>query len=185
MQEKGIEQEGYMSGVLKSIKSRYGAGTDRQKERSERALYETLKSGGANISKQSARDIFQAYLKEPGMWDTEGNVTDEILQKFGVSTRQMGGKYTSEKQRETAEITEGYTQGALPGLATLLETTFKKITDNLNDAADNLGKKLGVSEIDRITNETIGSVIPGISSLNTTILNLISAIGDNGVDKGD
>jgi hypothetical protein len=167
MQEKGLGQAGYMSGILGKLKQRYGKG---ENNLAQRALYNTLKGGGANISKQQAEDIWQAYLQEPGMWDKQSGVSEKDLVKFGRETRYTGATLTSEKLKDITQTTEDYTKGALPGAINLLDRTLNKITDKLEKAAENLGHKVGLSD------ETMKKVESGLEKVIMSYPNIYSVI---------
>lgn len=153
MQEKGLGQKGYMSGVVNQIKRRYGGGN-----LGERALYETLKGGGQNISKEDARRIYQESLKNPQLWD---QVVDEdslkgVLGKFSTQTRALGKARTAELTKDIAQSTDAYTQGALPGAINMLEKTLNKLNETLGDF-------LGLSKKEQKTAHAIAKdVIPNI-----------------------
>lgn len=131
MQEKGLSQEGYMSGIIKQIKSRYGTGN-----LGERALYETLKGGGQNISKEDARNIYQQSLKDPQLWDkvVDQESLQSVLQRFSGQTRVLGRARTSELTKDIAQTTEAYTVGALPGAASLIKRAGEDFAKNIEKA---------------------------------------------------
>lgn len=171
MQEKGLGQSGYMSGIIKQIKGRYGSGN-----LGERALFETLKGGGQNISKEDARRIYQESLKNPQLWD---QVTDEqslkgVLSKFSSQTRALGKTRTAELTKDIAQSTDAYTQGALPGALNMLDKTVDKLTQNLNGAAEKLAKIVGIDLKD--TEYKVGQKVFGFDKETVDHLRSMSVV---------
>jgi len=126
MQEKGLSQSGYMSGILEMINKRYGKG-----DMAELALYQTLKGGGANVSRQDVRTMYQTYLKDPNMWDKSAKGTEKQIEQFETDTRTKAVSMTSIKAKDIAGITEGYTKGAIEGLINQISQTGGKFKEDV------------------------------------------------------
>lgn len=140
MQEKGLGQEGYMSGVVQQIRKRYGTGN-----LGEMALYETLKGGGQNISKQDARTIYQESLKNPKLWDSvvDEKSLEDVMTRFGLDTRALGKARTSGLAKDVALTTTEYSEDAWKATASLMERTGEKLGEVLKEAGDYLKKAIG------------------------------------------
>lgn len=170
MQEKGLGQEGYMSGVVQQIRKRYGTGN-----LGEMAMYETLKGGGQNISRADARRIYQESLKDPRLWE---NVTDEqslanVLTKFGVDTRALGKARTSELSKDIALRTTEYAEDALKATAHLVEDAGKKLAEMLKEAGGYFLDtfKSGIPSVIEEAKKNMGKDPSGFTSLMTLTAN--------------
>lgn len=150
MQEKGLSQRGYMSGIMKQIQSRYGKGNRRKF-----ALSETL---GSAYSKADINRIYEVYDKNPDLFESgniDKTVLDKLLKQETNETRRLAGKRTSAISIKEAKAEEAFTKGALTGGITMIRDTWKEIQEITTGIKDEFEKLLmgGISRPHVLTKE--------------------------------
>lgn len=151
MQEKGLGQKGYMSGLVNMIKSRYGTGTKSNLNQGATAFYEMVK--GQGISLADADRMYKESVKNPDLW--QGVTNDEsyrkMLDKMGIfttETRALGKERVPELTKDQARAMEKFSQGAIIGTADLLQQAGQKAKDYISEGAQNIRDSIRESMVE-------------------------------------
>lgn len=153
MQERGLSQKGYMSGVMKQIQSRYGKGNLRKF-----ALSQTL---GSNYSKEDINRIYEEYDKDSRLFDSgeiDKSTLDKLLKTGSNETHRLAQGRTVRVDKLTAKTEEAFLKGPITGGWELVKDTWKEIGEVSGEVLDNFkgllgldgsGKPIGVTQQDK------------------------------------
>lgn len=106
MQEQGINQPGFLSETLKQLEKEFGGGP---------AFMLAVKQR-LGLSATSTRQLVGAYQKNRSMFDNITGTSSSALKDLGIDLSSEAGGLTSERERETAMISDAFVKGAVPGL---------------------------------------------------------------------
>lgn len=141
MQEKGLGQKGYMSGLVNMIRSRYGTGSRQAENMGAQAFYQMVR--GQGISRADADKIYKQSLRDRTLW--EGVTDDESYRKmldqmgiFTTETRALGKERVPELTKDQARAMEKFSQGAIVGTSDLLQQAGQKARDYIAEGAQQI-----------------------------------------------
>lgn len=141
MQEKGLGQKGYMSGLVNMIRSRYGTGSRQAENMGAQAFYQMVR--GQGISRADADKIYKQSLRDRTLW--EGITDDESYRKmldqmgiFTTETRALGKERVPELTKDQARAMEKFSQGAIVGTSDLLQQAGQKARDYIAEGAQQI-----------------------------------------------
>ncbi len=144
MQEKGINQKGYLSETLKRMKKQYGGG-----DAFKIAVKDTFGFGA-----ETSRAISEQFLANPNMFEGMG-IESEADARKAVGLKGTGGirkdvesragSYQSTVQASAAVISDAFAKDMVEGFTTALSITFnkagKEIKRDVQKIADAIEKK--------------------------------------------
>jgi len=134
MQEQGMGQKGYMSGMLKSLTGRYGGGD---------TGIMAIKNAFGLDKVSDARRIMEEFQKDPKMWSQvydKGDMTRE--QAIALITGE-GAALTPGLAKEEAKQQDEWVKGVTEGVVGVFTGVGEKIKENMTNTFGEVKTELG------------------------------------------
>ncbi len=133
MQEKGIGQKGYLSGILKQFERESGGGENMM----------MMSKQNLGLGNSTSRKLVEAYQKNPKIFDDFSGTNEDLEKTLGLSGRAESN--TSKRDREKAEIDNAFSMSATAGTLKVASLTFESAVDEFKAIIGSLGMQLGSS----------------------------------------
>ena len=104
MQEKGINQEGFLSETMGQLQKEYGGG-----DAMMMAVKDRLGLGAG-----ATRKLVEQYQEDPTTFDDFAGSNDELTDKLDL--QKMGSKNTSKRDKQKAVVSDAFVSGAGAGM---------------------------------------------------------------------
>lgn len=132
-EEQGINTPGFLSETMKQLQKESGGGD----------AFRLAVKQRFGLSASSSRLLTDAFTKNRGIFDGITGSVPDALKDLGIDLSSEAGGLTSERERETAMISDAFVKGAVPGL----KMAGKLMAEDFVEALKNMKVDVGPFDI--------------------------------------
>lgn len=126
-QEKGVYEKGFMGETMQQLEKEFGGGD---------AMMLAMKQR-FGLSASATRTLYEGYKKNRGAFDNISGFSD--LKSLGINLEGEASAMTSERERESAMISDAFVQGVTPGMRMAGKLMAGDFIEAINNAKLDIG----------------------------------------------